>query len=70
MLAWLRDEVSEAAPGGVVSTTGIAGLTLGGGLGWLHSKYGLSCDNLLAIDIVTADCQLRTASPTEHPDLF
>jgi FAD/FMN-containing dehydrogenase len=59
-----------AAPGGVVSTTGIAGLTLGGGLGWLRSKYGLSCDNLLAVDIVTADGQLRSASATENPDLF
>ncbi len=59
-----------AAPGGVVSTTGIAGLTLGGGLGWLRSKHGLSCDNLLAVDIVTADGQLRTASETENPDLF
>jgi FAD/FMN-containing dehydrogenase len=59
-----------AAPGGVVSTTGIAGLTLGGGLGWLRRQYGLSCDNLLAIDIVTADGQLHTASETENSDLF
>ena len=59
-----------ATPGGVVSTTGIAGLTLGGGLGWLRGKYGLSCDNLLAIDIVTADGQLRMASATENPELF
>jgi FAD/FMN-containing dehydrogenase len=59
-----------ATPGGVVSTTGIAGLTLGGGLGWLRSKYGLSCDNLVSVDIVTADGQLRTASAEENPDLF
>ncbi|TMJ44877.1 MAG: FAD-dependent oxidoreductase, partial [Alphaproteobacteria bacterium] len=44
-----------ASTGGVVSTTGIAGLTLGGGLGWLHGKHGLSCDNLLSADVVTAD---------------
>jgi FAD/FMN-containing dehydrogenase len=59
-----------ATTGGVVSTTGIAGLTLGGGIGWLMRSYGLSCDNLLSVDIVTADGQLRTASADEHPDLF
>jgi FAD/FMN-containing dehydrogenase len=59
-----------ATTGGVVSTTGIAGLTLGGGIGWLCRTYGLSCDNLLAVDIVTADGQLRTASADENPDLF
>jgi FAD/FMN-containing dehydrogenase len=59
-----------ATPGGVVSTTGIAGLTLHGGMGHLRAKYGLSLDNLLAVDIVTADGQLRTASAEEHPDLF
>ena len=55
---------------GAVSPTGIAGLTLGGGFGWLCGKYGLACDNLLSVDIVTADGQLRTASPREHADLF
>src|SRR5262249_1483469 len=59
-----------APTGGVVSTTGIAGLTLGGGIGWLGRTYGLSCDNLLAVDIVTADGQLRTASASENADLF
>jgi len=50
--------------------TGIAGLTLGGGLGWLNGKYGLACDNLLAADVVTANGRLLTASPAEHDDLF
>jgi FAD/FMN-containing dehydrogenase len=59
-----------ASTGGVVSTTGIAGLTLGGGLGWLHGKHGLSCDNLLSADLVTADGQFLTASADQHPDLF
>lgn len=59
-----------ASTGGVVSTTGIAGLTLGGGLGWLMGKHGLSCDNVLSADIVTADGQFFTASASEHPDLF
>lgn len=59
-----------ATPGGAVSTTGIAGLTLGGGLGWLRRKYGLSCDNLVSVDVVTADGQLVTASAEEHEDLF
>lgn len=59
-----------ATPGGVVTETGIAGLTLGGGLGWLRNKYGLSCDNLNAVEIVTADGHLRTASTAENPDLF
>src|SRR5688572_16616042 len=59
-----------ATPGGVVSTTGVAGLTLHGGFGHLRRPYGLSLDNLLSVDIVTADGQLRTASATENPDLF
>ena len=58
------------ATGGYISITGIPGLTLGGGFGWLMRKHGLALDNLLSVDIVTADGQLRTASPTEHPDLF
>jgi FAD/FMN-containing dehydrogenase len=59
-----------ATTGGTVSDTGIAGLTLGGGLGWLGYKYGLAADNLLSVDIVTADGQVRIASDTKHPDLF
>ncbi|HET7690784.1 MAG TPA: FAD-binding oxidoreductase [Nocardioidaceae bacterium] len=55
---------------GVVSTTGIAGLTLGGGIGWLMRKHGLACDNLLSVDLVTADGRLVTASADENPDLF
>jgi FAD/FMN-containing dehydrogenase len=59
-----------ATTGGVVSTTGIAGLTLGGGLGWLMGKYGLTIDNLLSVDVVTADGQTLTANEDEHSDLF
>jgi hypothetical protein len=59
-----------AVPGGVVSTTGVAGLTLHGGLGHLRRKHGLSIDNLLSVDIVTADGQFRKASPIENEDLF
>ena len=59
-----------ATTGGLVSTTGIAGFTLGGGLGWLMRKYGLACDNLLSVDLVTADGDFMTVSADEHPDLF
>lgn len=59
-----------ATPFGVVSVTGIAGLTLGGGVGWLNGKHGLSCDNLIAAEIVTADGELRSVSAEESPDLF
>ena len=59
-----------ACTGGTNYDTGIAGLTMGGGQGWLGGKYGLALDNLISVDIVTADGQLRIASATENPDLF
>jgi FAD/FMN-containing dehydrogenase len=59
-----------ATTGGTVSNTGIGGLTLGGGLGWLMGKHGLTVDNLISADVVTADGQFRKASATDNPDLF
>jgi FAD/FMN-containing dehydrogenase len=59
-----------ASTGGVISTTGIAGLTLGGGIGWLMRKYGLACDHVRSVDLVTADGQFLTASSAENADLF
>ena len=72
----LGEFVREIQPFGLVTTTGtvagtgLSGLTLGGGLGWFMGKYGLTIDNLLSVDIVTADGQVKRASATEHPDLF
>src|SRR5678815_955140 len=59
-----------AVTGGVVSSTGIAGLTLGGGLGWLMGKYGLALDNLLSVEVVTAAGEVLQVSEDQHPDLF
>jgi FAD/FMN-containing dehydrogenase len=62
-------EFGLAVPGGIVSTTGIAGFTLGGGIGWLHRAFGLTVDNLLAADVVTADGRLVRADAGTNPDL-
>ncbi|HSC74022.1 MAG TPA: FAD-binding oxidoreductase [Gaiellaceae bacterium] len=59
-----------AVTGGTVSTTGVAGYTLGGGLGWLMSKHGLAADNLLAVELVTADGDILAVDGSSHPDLF
>lgn len=74
-VAWgeFNDATAEhalATTGGIVSTTGIAGLTLGGGLGWLMGKHGLAADNLISVELVTADGDVRTVNAEQEPDLF
>jgi FAD/FMN-containing dehydrogenase len=59
-----------ATTGGIISSTGVSGLTLGGGHGWLMRRHGLACDNLASVDLVTADGVRLRASADEHPDLF
>jgi FAD binding domain len=59
-----------AVPAGIVTHTGVAGLTLGGGMGWLMRKYGLTIDQLLSVDVITADGEFDKASATENADLF
>ena len=59
-----------ATTGGVVSTTGIAGLTLGGGLGWLMGKYGMAVNNVRSVELVDANGQIRTADAEQNPDLY
>lgn len=59
-----------AVNGGVISTTGIGGLTLGGGIGWLNRKFGLTCDSLIAAEVVTAEGKIVRASAEAHPDLL
>ncbi len=73
LLQDLDHEISAfglATPGGVVSSTGVAGLTLGGGFGWLARQHGLASDNLLAVDLVTSQGELITASADSHSELF
>jgi FAD/FMN-containing dehydrogenase len=59
-----------ASPGGAISSTGIAGLTLGGGFGWISRSYGLACDHVSSAEVVTANGEVLTASAEENPDLF
>src|SRR5258706_3680753 len=74
--AWIGDadggakRFGRATTGGQISNTGVAGLTLGGGYGWLARRHGLACDNLLSADLVTADGRLRHVSKSDNPDLF
>ena len=66
----MRHAFGIATTGGTVFNTGVVGLMLGGGLGWLMGKHGLAIDNMISADVVTADGQFRKVSAVDHPDLF
>jgi FAD/FMN-containing dehydrogenase len=69
-LDWEAQQYGLATPMGEISNTGVAGLTLGGGYGWLSRRHGLACDNVIAVDLITADGQFHRVSAQENPDLF
>ncbi|HLQ12433.1 MAG TPA: FAD-binding oxidoreductase [Steroidobacteraceae bacterium] len=69
-LDWEAQQFGLATTMGEISNTGVAGLTLGGGYGWLARRHGLACDNLLAVDLITADGKLLRVSKSDNPDLF
>ncbi|HEX9140315.1 MAG TPA: FAD-binding oxidoreductase [Steroidobacteraceae bacterium] len=69
-LDWESQQYGLATPMGEISNTGVAGLTLGGGYGWLARRYGVACDNLRSADLITADGKLLRVSAAENPDLF
>lgn len=69
-LDWEAQHHALATPLGEISNTGVAGLTLGGGFGWLTRRFGLACDNVVAMDLVTADGRLLRVSADDNPDLF
>jgi len=69
-LDWEAQQYGFATPMGEISNTGVAGLTLGGGYGWLSRLYGLACDNLISVDLVTADAKFHHVSAKDNPELF
>jgi hypothetical protein len=69
-LDWEAQQYGLATPMGEISNTGVAGLSLGGGYGWLSRRFGLACDNIVAVDLVTADAKILRVNAKEHPDLY